>query len=132
MLLVKTKIGLSKLHGIGLFADQFIPKGTKIWEFTPGIDLKFGESELVSMPETIRNFIKGYSYQNNKTKKYILCVDNARFFNHSDQANTEDAENGTSEGATISSVDINLGEELTWNYRLGDASWTERKFLQEL
>lgn len=27
MLLVKTKIGPSAIHGIGLFADQFIQKG---------------------------------------------------------------------------------------------------------
>ena len=41
MLYVKTKIGQSKIHGMGLFADQFIKKGTIIWKFTPGFDLKF-------------------------------------------------------------------------------------------
>jgi hypothetical protein len=34
MLLVKTTIAPSPIHGIGLFADQFIPQGTRIWEFT--------------------------------------------------------------------------------------------------
>ncbi|KKQ84137.1 MAG: hypothetical protein UT08_C0023G0002 [Candidatus Woesebacteria bacterium GW2011_GWB1_38_8] len=30
MILVKTKIGPSKINGIGLFANQFIPKGTLV------------------------------------------------------------------------------------------------------
>ena len=29
-LLVKTRIGPSAIAGIGLFADQFIPEGTKV------------------------------------------------------------------------------------------------------
>ena len=36
---VKTIIKESDIHGIGLFADEFIPKGTKIWEFTPNFDI---------------------------------------------------------------------------------------------
>ena len=30
MLLVKTRLGASAIHGIGLFADEFIPKDTEI------------------------------------------------------------------------------------------------------
>lgn len=40
MLLIKTKIGPSKIHGIGLFSDQSIPKGTKaIVDIYPGEEL---------------------------------------------------------------------------------------------
>ena len=46
MLYVKTKIRLSKVHGIGLFADENIPKGTVIWRFTPGFDLKFTDDQI--------------------------------------------------------------------------------------
>jgi hypothetical protein len=28
MLLVKTRLGLSRIHGIGLFAEEFIARGT--------------------------------------------------------------------------------------------------------
>ena len=38
MLLVKTRLGASAIHGIGLFADEFIPKDTVTWRFTPGLD----------------------------------------------------------------------------------------------
>lgn len=33
MLLVKTRLGISSIHGIGLFADELIPKGTVTWRF---------------------------------------------------------------------------------------------------
>ena len=33
MLLVKTTLRPSEVHGLGLFADEFIPKGIAIWRF---------------------------------------------------------------------------------------------------
>lgn len=45
MLLVKTKIGPSKISGIGLFADQFIKKGTTIWKFQHSIDVASPDGE---------------------------------------------------------------------------------------
>lgn len=41
MYLVKTRLGPSMIHGIGVFTEEFIPKGTivlsKPWEFKPMI-----------------------------------------------------------------------------------------------
>ena len=39
MLLVKTKLNISPIHGIGLFAVEFIPAKTIVWKFHPAIDL---------------------------------------------------------------------------------------------
>ncbi len=50
MLLVKTKLGVSSVHGIGLFAAQFIPKGTVTWEYHPEFDTSFDEDDLARMP----------------------------------------------------------------------------------
>ena len=41
MLVVKTYINKSKIHGFGLFAGENIKKGTVIWKFNPVIDRKF-------------------------------------------------------------------------------------------
>ena len=60
MLLIKTKIQESRIHGIGLFADEFIPKGTEIWKFTPGFDMKFTREEILKFPE----FLQIYIYTN--------------------------------------------------------------------
>lgn len=53
MLLIKTKIGPSKINGIGLFADEFIPKGTSVWRFMPSLDLEIPIREASELPELI-------------------------------------------------------------------------------
>jgi len=39
MLLIKTYLDKSPIHGIGVFAGEFIKKGTQVWEFNPLIDI---------------------------------------------------------------------------------------------
>ena len=90
MLLVKTKIGQSKINSIGLFADQFIEKGTTIWKFQQGFDLRVGKDELDNLSESAKAQFLKYAYLNPDTQKYILCFDDARFFNHSDEPNSID------------------------------------------
>ena len=87
MLLVKTKIAPSPINGIGLFADQFIQKGTIIWKFQPGFDLKINTAELNVLSEPAKQQFLKYAYLNKHTSKYVLCFDDERFINHSDQPN---------------------------------------------
>ena len=81
MLLVKTKIGTSKIHGIGLFADQDISKGTIVWSFDPLIDKTLTNSEIESLPDFMKEFIDTYSFFDKG--KHILCGDFGMFVNHS-------------------------------------------------
>lgn len=124
MLLVKTTIGKSSIHGIGLFADEFIKKGTIIWKFVPGFDLKFLDDEFKKMPEIAIDFIKKYEYLSKKSGLHILCMDNARFYNHSDNPNTTgiDIEDTEGEGADIAIRDIYPNEEITYDYIKWDAN----------
>lgn len=124
MLLVKTKIGQSKINGIGLFADQFIKKGTTIWKFKPGFDLRIGKDELDKLSESAKEQFLKYAYLNPDTHKYILCFDDARFFNHSDEPNSIDvASPDDEEGLDVAGRDIEKGEELTCNYKDFDADF---------
>ena len=124
MLLVKTKIGPSKISGIGLFANQFIPKGTPTWKFQSGFDLKIDKSELANLSEPAKEQFLKYAYLNPKTNKYILCFDDARFFNHSDNPNCIDTEfPDDTEGIDVAVRDIQEGEELTCNYKEFDADF---------
>lgn len=125
MLLVKTKIGVSTIHGIGLFADQFIPKGTHIWRFHKGVDRKFTESEVGKLPDIIQEYFNTYAYQNPETRKYILCCDNGRFINHSETPNCVgiDDPDGEEEGIDIAARDIQAGEEITSNYKDFDTEY---------
>lgn len=119
MLLVKTKIGSSRINGIGLFADQFIPKGTPTWKFQQGFDLEINKNDLEKLSEPAKEQFLKYAYLDIKTDTYILCFDDARFFNHADDANTT----GIDASTDIATRDIQQGEELTCNYKEFDADF---------
>lgn len=126
MLLVKTKIDVSKIHGIGIFADQLIPKGTRIWEYREGVDSRIDENFLQTLPEPAKKQMLNYAYKNPRTGLYVLCGDDARFFNHSDTPNTDDLDFDKGvvqgEGITVANRDIQPGEEIVSNYRSFDSA----------
>ena len=122
MLLVKTKIGPSKIHGIGLFAAEFIRKGTRIWELTEGFDLKVTRTVIDRLPEASRLLMLKYSYVERDSGLYVICMDDARYFNHSDNPNTKEIPSV----CTIALHDIKVEEELTGDYRTFDAAWREK------
>ena len=114
MLIVKTRLGLSKIHGIGLFADQNIPKGTMVWEFDSLIDIYIPKSNLKKIPLSSQEQLLRYIFLDKIRKKYLLCGDDARFFNHSDKPNCDDG----IDNITIAIRNIKKGEELTVNYKV--------------
>lgn len=125
MLLVDTYLAPSKIEGIGLFAQKPIPKGTKIWEFTPGFDLELSPEEVDHLAECSRERILNYAYFNAQKMRHILCSDDARFMNHSEDPNVMDVgfDNGNgNEGEAFAARDIAPDEELTEDYRTYDRS----------
>jgi SET domain-containing protein len=125
MLLVKTKVAPSPVHGLGLFADQFIPKGTRIWEFDETVDSRFDASRLVGLTEPEHDELLKHTYLNPRSGLYVVCGDDARYMNHSDAPNTADVgyDEGVvnGEGITVAARDIEQGEELFSDYRAFDA-----------
>lgn len=117
MLMVKTRLGPSKIHGIGLFADQFIPKGTTTWMYAPGFDLRIEPDELLKLSESARQIFWQYAYVDKFNGHYILCFDDERFINHSEEPNVvQKRSKKYEEGLEIASRDIQAGEELLVNY----------------
>lgn len=129
MLLVKTKVAPSTVHGLGLFADQLIAKGTRIWEFSDSVDSRFDESRLAGLSDAEQEALLKHAYVNPRTRLYVHCGDDARFMNHSDHPNTEDIgfDEGlvNGEGLTIAARDIQPGEEILSDYRAFDAEARE-------
>jgi len=120
-MLVKTKIGSSKIHGIGLFADQFIKKGTVIWKFTPDFDLKFTKKQINKFPKQVREYIDKYAWLSKKSGKYCFSSDNGKYFNNSDNPNSlSEYYPDEDEVITKAIKDIKKGEKITDDYRTFD------------
>jgi hypothetical protein len=128
MLLVKTKLDVSPIHGIGLFADEFIREGAIIWKFHNLFDLRFAEERIEQLAEGAREQIQKYSYREKHSGLYVLCGDDARFFNHSQNPNCFDIYSDEDQDLTVAHRDINAGEELTCDYALFDLDWTLGKY----
>jgi uncharacterized protein len=118
MLLVKTHIALSPIHNLGVFADEFIPAGTEVWRFTPDYDLEIAVEEMEKHPQYVRDFFDHYGYLDFNVNRYLLCFDNARFINHSNDPNIRTDYTREKHGVDVAVRDISAGEEITTDYRL--------------
>lgn len=127
MLLVQTKLRISKLHGIGLFAAQFIPKGTTTWKYVPGLDKTYTEKDIERMTPPAREQFLKYSYYDKRLRKFVLCFDDQRFINH-DSA-TPNIQ--STPRMDIAARDIQDGEELTCNYNHYDDMFFARMEIDE-
>jgi hypothetical protein len=116
MLLVKTYLDRSPIHGLGVFASEAIRKGTKIWRFVDGFDRVYSPEAFARLPKPAQDFIQHYGYQ--VDGEILLTVDNDHHMNHSDDANT-----CWRVDHIVAKRDIALGEEITNNYRLFDRAF---------
>ncbi len=116
MLLVKTYLDKSEVNGTGCFTDEFIPKGATIWKLERPFDVVLSEEEFILLPQMAKEHILHFAYYNKEDGGYVLCSDNAKFFNHSDNPNTEDQT-----GITTALRDIQKGEEILSDYFTFDA-----------
>ena len=125
MMLVRTRVCPSEVHGLGVFADEFILKGTVVWRYDGRVDRRYDESHFAALPKKDQKRLRPFCYLNPHTRRYIYCGDNARYMNHSEQPNTLnlDYADGVFEGEvlTIAARDIHPGEEILSDYRSFDA-----------
>ncbi len=126
MLLVKTKLDKSSTHGIGLFAAEFIPKGTITWKYDPEYDTCFTQECIDILPESFRERFLDYLYLDFKLKKYILCCDDQRFINYSKKPNIQ-----SKPDRDIAKKDIHIGEELTCDYEDYEKGWFKRRGIKK-
>ena len=117
MLLVKTFVAPAGDKGLGLFADEPIPKGSVWWKHDINFDKVLTEEELLDLPMVPYGIIKDrYAYLQ-RDGTWYLCVDDARFVNHSDNPNTDEVIDVDCSIFDIALKDIAIGEEITCDYR---------------
>jgi len=116
MLLVKTYLDRSRIHGLGVFADEFIRKGKKVWRFVEGYDRAYSPKEFSKLPKPAQEFMRFYGYR--VDGEILLTVDHDRHMNHSTDANTF-----WQSGYIVARRNIPKGTEITNDYRLFDAAF---------
>lgn len=120
MILVKTKLMPSPIHGMGVFAAEFIPRGTRVWEYREGFDHRVPAEFVDSLPEPGRTSLRHYSAF--WGGGYVISADDARFLNHSQTPNLKTF---SEPDVDIAIRDIQVGEELLEDYREFDESIRE-------
>lgn len=112
MLLVKTIVGTSRIHGVGVFAEEPIARGTIVWRYEPLFDRSLAESDLVDVPPAFRDYLNRYAYRSKDLDgQLILSCDNARFLNHSSSPNTDELA-----FCSVANEPISIGQEITCDY----------------
>lgn len=101
---------INEAIGYGVFATQFIPKGTIIW-ILDDLDQKFDESYIRALNPVQYKWFQKYCYRDEQGT-YILCWDIARYVNHSFHANCV----STPYKFELAVRDIYPDEELTDDY----------------
>lgn len=114
MMMVETELRPSPIHGIGTFLLEDVEAGDLIWRFDSRIDRIFSDVEIHTMPKLLQAFLHMYSTFHEQSGLWVLCGDNGRHFNHSDEPNTVSL--GIAFGDDVAAADLAVGTELTTNY----------------
>ncbi|QLH35057.1 MAG: SET domain-containing protein [Parachlamydiaceae bacterium] len=130
MLLVKTVVKPSSIAGVGLFADEDIKEGSSVWKYTPDSCSLFTKDQIDTLihsfhktEKELMQYLLTYTYFQAKLNGLILCLDNGRFVNHSENPNLKGPANmENSWQYSVACRDIKKGEELTEDYRTYDSS----------
>jgi SET domain-containing protein len=109
MLIIKTTLLPSPIHGIGLFSDEDIPAGTIIYKVDILWTKIFLRDYVESLSELEQEFFQKYAWSVGDL--FYLSIDNDRFMNHSWKPNTYETH-----FTTVALRDIKKGEEITCDY----------------
>lgn len=101
---------INEFLGYGVFATQFIPKGTIVW-ILDDLDQKFDPNDVAALDPIARERLIKYSYRDQQGR-YILCWDIARYVNHSFNASCV----ATPYRFELATRNLVPGDELTDDY----------------
>jgi hypothetical protein len=102
---------INEIVGYGVFATQFIPRGTIVWTLSH-LDTRFTAAEVAAMPRDFYPFMKVYPYIDNNGD-FILGCDIDIYCNHSCDPPLH---NMGGMDVAIAIRDIQQGEEITYDY----------------
>ena len=116
MLLIATEVRPSA-HGLGLFTLERIPTGAMVWLWDDRTEIVLPDCK--DYPEAFASFLDTYGCIAQGIG-LVVNLDNARYMNHADEPNLIERD-----GANFAIRDIEIGEELTCDYRVFDHGLTK-------
>lgn len=114
MLLIRTYLAPSAIHGIGLFAGERVAAGTAVWRFAAPLDRIYTLAQVAALHPLARAYLARYGYR--RRGHIFLCGDDGRFVNHADLPTCIEG----ADTASIAARDLAIGDELTEDYRSFD------------
>lgn len=126
MMLIQTRVRPSAIHGLGLFAEEFVPRGTPVWRFVPEWDREFSTAQVAAFPLPAQRHVQWFAFRDAACDCWVLGGDGAIFMNHAVQPNTGAPPAAVAPVTTVALRDIAAGEELTCNYFAFDAAGAQK------
>lgn len=127
MIIIKYKLKPSKIHEIGLFADENIKKDKVVFESIKQFVSTWTKNEFVKLDSYTKRYIEHYGSFSDADNLWHLNHDDIRFCNHSIQNNNISRRNlKTKNYQLIAMCDIKRGEELLQDYNEFDNTLSKR------
>jgi uncharacterized protein len=117
MLLVKTFVMPSPVHGLGLFAAEAIRAGALVRQWNPAFDREFSEEAAAALPPAAREFLDHFGWTA-PGGGLRVSLDGSRYTNHGADPNLV-----VRGDATYARRDIAAGEELLEDYTAYEPGW---------
>lgn len=129
MVLFNYRIDHSKINGLGVFTNEKIKKGKVVFKASPVLDIELTKEQFESLEDAEKKEFIHYGYLDKKTNTYKLDFDTAlRFLNFSEDGNIYQDKNHN-ETYLIAKRDIEIDEEITFNYlEVMDDAWFDTGF----
>lgn len=114
MMLVRTYVAPSEIQGLGLFATEFIRKGTPMQVESPIFDIILTQGQMNKLTPIAKAHLETYAWTDDMGLKHI-GVDNDKYANHSDNPNMGVPRKNAE--ITVALRDIEANEEIVESYR---------------
>ncbi len=125
MLLVRTYLEKSPIHGFGVFTREAVAQGTTIWQFHHKLDIKFTPEEFDALPESVREELEWHMYEPEQGGPFYYEATMGKYMNHSREPNVDFSVVGV--GSALRPIAAN--EELTCDYRQFMAVWDQIPYI---
>jgi SET domain-containing protein len=117
----EVKVATNPQMGLGLFSKELIKKGSIVWEYIEGVDVRISKEKFEELNEAQKEYVYKYCWLKGDGCYYLSC-DLTNFINHNYVPNLKVVDD-----VTFAIQDIQPGEELFENYQEFDLEFDDYK-----